>query len=294
MPEEMDAVEADVTPSADTSADQSSGSEIASDLFDDDAPQREPTPAANGTSAPFDPSSVDIRRTKLDEIPENHRAYFEPAYKALKNLESGYTKRDQDLAEAQRRAETVEQEWRDRIQQIAAPPQPTQAEQLNEQLSGSHLNEEQRQGVEVVRQLIAAETQPLLAALDEMKTVVPTVQQWQQQQEVQSQEKLASEIADAKGAHGEDVENYGEQIAALINTVNPLTKAPYTVRESYELVTGKAQQAANVARQTDADIRQATKSQITTPATTAVSHDGGGDLSIAQARAELEALGFER
>ena len=33
MPEEMDAVEADATPSADTSADQSSGSEIASDLF---------------------------------------------------------------------------------------------------------------------------------------------------------------------------------------------------------------------------------------------------------------------
>ncbi len=131
-------------------------------------------------------------------------------------------------------------------------PSATQAEQLNEQLSGSHLSEEQRQGVEVVRQLIAAETQPLLAALDEMKTVVPTVQQWQQQQEVQSQEKLASEIADAKDAHGEDVENYGEQIAALINTVNPLTKAPYTVRESYELVTGKAQQAANAARQTDA------------------------------------------
>ncbi len=124
MPEEMDAVEADATPSADTSADQSSGSEIASDLFGDDAPQREPTPAANGTSAPFDPSSVDIRRTKLDEIPEDHRAYFEPAYKALKNLESGYTKRDQDLAEAQRRAEAVEQEWRDRIQQMAAPPQP--------------------------------------------------------------------------------------------------------------------------------------------------------------------------
>jgi hypothetical protein len=294
MPEEMDAVEADATPSADTSADQSSGSEIASDLFDDDAPQREPTPAANGTSDLFDPSSVDIRRTKLDDIPENHRAYFEPAYKALKNLESGYTKRDQDLADAQRRAEAVEQEWRDRIQQIAAPPEPTEAEQLDEQLSGSHLNEEQRQGVEVVRQLIAAETQPLLAALNEMQSVVPTVQHWQQQQEQQSQNALSAEIADAKEAHGDDVEEYGEQIAALINTVNPQTGATYTVRESYELVTGKAQQAANNARQTDANTRQATKNQITSPQSTVVSHEGQGDLSIAEARAELEALGFER
>ena len=293
MPEELDSVEATDTPSSDTSAEPTGG--IAADLFDDDAPQSEPTAAQNGTSTTFDPQSVDIRRTKLDDIPESHRAYFEPAYKALKNLESGYTKRDQDLAEAQRRANDAEQEWRNRIQQIAAPPQPTQAEQLAEQLSSPNMSDEQRQGVEVVKQLIAAETQPMIAALQDMQGIVPTVQQWQQQQQTESHDKLASEIDDARNTHGDDIENYSQQIAALINTVNPQTNEAYTVRESYELVTGKAQAVANAARQTDADIRQATKNQITSPSSTpVVSQSGQGDLSVAQARAELEALGFER
>ena len=125
MPEEVvDSGQDDATPSSDTSADQTG---IANDLFGDDAPQSEPTSSQNGTSATFDPNAVDIRRTKLEEIPDQHRPYFEPAYKALKDLEAGATKRDQDLADAQQRASAAEQEWRDRIQQIAAPPPPTQA-----------------------------------------------------------------------------------------------------------------------------------------------------------------------
>ena len=292
MPEEVvDSGQDDATPSSDTSADQTG---IASDLFGDDAPQSEPTSSQNGTSATFDPNAVDIRRTKLEEIPDQHRPYFEPAYKALKDLEAGATKRDQDLADAQQRASAAEQEWRDRIQQIAAPPPPTHAEQLESTLAND-LTDEQRQGVDMVRQIIAAETQPLIQSLQQMQGIVPTVQQWQQQQEQDSQNKLSEEIVDARSEYGDDVENYASQIAALINTSNPQSDAPYTVREAYELVTGKAQAAANNARKTDAEVRAATKSQITSPSgTPIVTHEGDGDLSIAQTRAELEALGFER
>ena len=60
MPEEVvDSGQDDGTPSSDTSADQT---ELASDLFDDDAPQSEPTLSQNGTSATFDPNAVDIRQ----------------------------------------------------------------------------------------------------------------------------------------------------------------------------------------------------------------------------------------
>ena len=280
------------TPSPDTSTDQT---DIASDLFGDDAPQDEPTSSANGTSATFDPNAVDIRRTKLEDIPDHHRPYFEPAYKALKDLQAGFTKRDQDLADAQQRASVAEQEWRDRIQQIAAPPPPTQAEQLETTLADDNLTNEQRHGVEVVKQLIAAETQPLMQSLAQMQGIVPTVQHWQQQQEQASQEKLASEISDARGEYGDDIEKYAPQIAALINTSNPQSSSPYTVREAYELVTGKAQSVANEARKTDANVRAVTKSQITSPSgTPIVTHESQGESSTAYARSELEALGFER
>jgi len=213
----------------------------------------------------------------------------------LKDLQAGFTKRDQDLADAQQRASVAEQEWRDRIQQIAAPPPPTQAEQLETTLADDNLTNEQRHGVEVVKQLIAAETQPLMQSLAQMQGIVPTVQHWQQQQEQASQEKLASEISDARGEYGDDVENYAPQIAALINTSNPQSSSPYTVREAYELVTGKAQSVANEARKTDANVRAVTKSQITTPSgTPIVTHESQGESSTAYARSELEALGFER
>ena len=208
-------------------------------------------------------------------------------------MEAGFTKRDQDLAEAQQKAAAAEQEWRDRIQQIAAPPPPTQAEQLETTLAND-LTDEQRQGVEMVKQIVAAETQPLLQTMQQMQGIVPTVQQWQYQQEQQSQEQLANEIADARNEYGDDVENYADQIAALINTSNPQSKSPYTVREAYELVTGKAQAVANNAREMDKAVKETTKRQITSPSGTPIVTHEGGDLSIAQTRAELEALGFER
>ena len=293
MPEEADAVGSGDIPSDGTTSDQ--GDSLGADLFGDDAPQSEPAPSANGTSADFDPNAVDIRRTKLEEIPEAHRQYFEPAYKALKDLESGFTKRDQDLQAAQAAAQTQEQEWRDRLQSLAQPPQPTEAEQLEQRLSDTNLTHEQREGVDVVRNIVRSETAPMQEALSRISGIEAIVQQWQQQTQAQQQEALATDIADARGEYGEDVENYGQQIAALIDIVNPATRQNYTVRQAYELVTGKAQQVADNARSTDKQVRARQKNQITSPTgTPVVGHDGESNLSTAETRAELEALGFER
>lgn len=270
---------------------------MASDLFTTDA-QPEATAAGDkGTpkAGNFDPSSVDIRTTKIEDIPEQHRPYFEPAYAALKQLESGATKRDQDLQDQLKQAETAEQEWRNRIEGLAqgpAVPDP-QATALQSQIA--EMTPEQKQGVDVVQQLIRSEMKQLSMLPESVQQLAAVVQQMQQGQQASQQQQIVQQVAEARTAHGDDVDNWANQIGALVAQTNPLTGANYTVRESYELLSGKTAQAAQSARQTDQQVRQHNKQNITSPTgTQVVTHEGQSDLSMADARAQIEALdGFE-
>lgn len=304
MPEEPTGSQsADGAPSDGSSSDSTPPNDpvIASDLFESGsstgAPHSEPANAGDGTPASdFNPKAVDIRRTSLDEIPKEHRASFEPAYKAFKDLEAGYTKRDQDLQAAQESAQKAEQEWRDRIETLSqGPPAPSPAEALEQQLSDADLTPDQREGVNMVRQIVQAETAELRHLVSDLQGIKPAVESMQQMTERQQAEAMNQQVSEARSKHGTDVDNYGQQIAALIQTSNPTTGNNYTVLESYELVTGKAQAVADQARQTDQDVRNGAKHNATSPTgTPVVSHESHSDLSMAEARSDLESMGFER
>ena len=263
---------------------------LASDLFTPDAPSDSPSASDPGSPTPggFDPSSVDIRRTKIEDIPESHRQYYEPAFKAVAELRAGETKRDQDLQEQLQRSQQAETEWRDRIETLAAPaPEQTPLESQMEMMTA-----EQREGVNVVNDIVQSRVGDLPETVAQLKELVT---QMYQTQNSSTQQAMVQQVADARSAHGNDIDNWADQIGALVGQTNPLTGSSYTVRESYELLSGKAAQDAESARQTDRNVRSSHQAAATSPTgTPVVSHEGLADLSRAEGRAELEALGFER
>ena len=101
MPEEVGLGSADTSETPEQTPADGQPDVLAADLFTPDAPSDSPSADESGSPAPqaFDPSTVDIRRTKIEDIPESHRQYYEPAYKAFSELRAGETKRDQDLQE---------------------------------------------------------------------------------------------------------------------------------------------------------------------------------------------------
>ena len=290
MPEEVGLGSADTSETPEQTPSDEQPDVLASDLFTPDAPSDSPSTDDPGSPAPqaFDPSTVDIRRTKIEDIPESHRQYYEPAYKAFSELRAGETKRDQDLQEQLQRSQQAEKEWRDRIESLAAPdPQQTALEAQMDAMTP-----EQREGVNVVNEIVQSQVGDLPQTVAQLQELV---QQMYQTQNTSTQQAMVQQVAEARSAHGNDIDNWADQIGALVGQQNPLTGSTYTVKESYELLSGKAAKDAESARQTDRNVRSSHQAAATSPTgTPVVSHEGLTDMSLAEGRAGLEALGFER
>lgn len=285
--------EGDSTPAQNPS--DESTDVIASDLFNTDAPSDAPADAYKGTPALFDPSRVDFRRGSINDIPEVLRPHYEGAFKAVSEMNSGITKRDQDLQDQLQKSQQAEQEWRDRVQTMhTIDPSQQQAGELQDRFA--QMTPEQQQGVNVVQEMINNANQPLAVLPDQIAQLNEAVVQMQQTTQANLQQQMVEQVAEARTAHGNDIDNWAQQISALVSQVNPLTGMQYSVKESYELLSGKTAVAAGQARQTDQEVRAQQKQALTSPAgTPVVSHEGLGDLSVAEARAGIEGLpGFER
>lgn len=258
--EELEGTQADAgTPDSGT---DTSGDAL-SQAFDlEPGPQnQEPTPA-EGTPQEFDPSRLDIRRGTIDDVPEELRSTYEPIFRLAGELEAGVTKRDQDLQEQLRKSTEAEQEWRNRIQELATGTPGGEA-RVEDTLG--EMTPQRKEGIEIVNKLIGQSLGPVQEKLAKIDEIANAVQSMQQQSQSTETNRISGEVTDARAKYGADVDNYGSQISALVNVTNPVTGQPYTVSQAYETVSGKAAQTSQQMHAQDQAARDASKQRVGTP-----------------------------
>jgi FtsZ-binding cell division protein ZapB len=234
----------------------------------------------------FNPSAVDLLRVNVEEVPENYRSLAQNAQNALRQMQSGFTQSQQEMSERVRQ-----------LEQGNGSAQETVAEtikQLSQPDEFAHLTPEQQQAIDTVKSIIGTETQELRDQIQSMSGIQATVQQLYEAQESQRKNALQQEVNEARALYGNDLDGYGTQIKALMGTANPRTGYRYTVRDAYELLSGKTQAQSQSMQQAQNQVYNGAKNSINTASATSNGMpQGSGDLSQADALAGLKGLGFE-
>ena len=259
------------------------------ELFADDTPesaQSEEPGHSNAETSDFDPERHAWLRSDVESVPEQYRGLIPLA----KNLQSQFTKSQQDLADQRRELQAQQGEWANRVQQMAAPQQP-QIDPIQEMRN--NLSEEDARGIDAVEQIIQHRVGT------QMQQMQNQVAQLQQQlshanQYVQGQQTayIDSQVQEARGEYGQDLDNYTDQIVATVRINNPQTGQPYTVREAYELHAGITAQKAAELRQNDSQARNSSKRAVRSATGVDASEDAG-PISENEVLAGLSKLGFE-
>ena len=258
------------------------------ELFAGDTPESAQSDAghSNAETSDFDPERHDWLRSDVDQVPEQYRGLVPLA----KNLQAQFTKSQQDLADQRRELQAQQGEWANRVQQMAVPQQP-QIDPIQEMRN--NLSEEDARGIDAVEQIIQHRVGT------QMQQMQNQVAQLQQQlshanQYVQGQQTayIDSQVQEARGEYGQDLDNYTDQIVATVRINNPQTGQPYTVREAYELHAGITAQKAAELRQNDSQARNSSKRAVRSTTGVDASEDTG-PISETEVLAGLSKLGFE-
>ena len=286
MAEELDGTQAsEGTPSSGT---EDSGDAL-SQAFDlEPAHQNTDPEQAEGTPKEFDPSQLNVRTSSIDDGPDDLKSYYEPIFRLAHELESGATKRDQDLQSQIQQNKELEEDWRNRIQELATGQS---AHQTVEDSLGD-MTPERKEGIDIVNKLIGQSLGPFQEQLAKVDQIASAVQQMQTQSQSQETNRISGEVAEARGKYGMDLDNYGTQISALVNVNNPVTGQPYTVTQAYELVSGKSAETSQQMQNQNQQVRNQMKQRIGTPVTTPPPVNAN-PLTDADARATMSELGFE-
>ena len=244
----------------------------------------------------FDPDTVDWLRVNPDDVPEQYR----PLTGVVKNVQSQFTRTQQDLRERERAATAVEQQSQSQQAQIqtlqgqlAAYQQPDQAAPVDQWMQ--NLGEEEQRGIGIVdwraEEKVNAAVGPLLQRVEALEQQTATTNGWYQQQ---SHDYYNQQIAEAEAAYSpEQVEQYRPLILANINQVNPATGQQFTVKEVLDTFTGTTAQNAAEVRQNDEAVRRTSKSRARTSASATPASDDSGPLSKGELMSEMGKLGFE-
>jgi len=194
------------------------------------------------------------------------------------------------LADQRRELQAQQGEWANRVQQMAVPQQP-QIDPIQEMRN--NLSEEDARGIDAVEQIIQHRVGT------QMQQMQNQVVQLQQQlsnanQYVQGQQTayIDSQVQEARGEYGQDLDNYTDQIVATVRINNPQTGQAYTVREAYELHAGITAQKAAELRQNDSQARNTSKRAVRSTTGVDASEDTG-PISENEVLAGLSKLGFE-
>ena len=259
------------------------------ELFADDTPESAQSDDAGHSKAEtsdFDPERHDWLRSDVESVPEQYRGLIPLA----KNLQSQFTKSQQDLADQRRELQAQQGEWANRVQQMAVPQQP-QIDPIQEMRQ--NLSEEDARGIDAVEQIIQHRVG---TQMQEMQNQVAQLQQQlsHANQYVQGQQTayIDSQVQEARGEYGQDLDNYTDQIVATVRINNPQTGQPYTVREAYELHAGITAQKAAELRQNDSQARNTSKRAVRSTTGVDASEDTG-PISENEVLAGLSKLGFE-
>ena len=276
----------------DSSPDTGSSSEQPTnevELFADDTPtsaRENGDGNSNGETSDFDPEQHDWLRGDVDAVPEQYRGLVPLA----KNLQAQFTRTQQDLAEQRRELQAQQGEWANRVQQVAVPQQP-QIDPIQEMRN--NLSDEDARGIDAVEQIIQHRVGT------QMQQMQNQVAQLQQQlshanQYVQGQQTayIDSQVQEARGEYGQDLDNYTDQIVATVRINNPQTGQPYTVREAYELHAGITAQKAAELRQNDSQARKSSKRAVRSSSGVDASEETG-PISDNEVLSGLANLGFD-
>ena len=286
----------DATPAS--PSDTTGAVQVAGDLFassdsegvaSSDAPE-------NSEASPFDPDSVDWLRVNPDDVPEQYR----PLTGVVKNVQSQFTRTQQDLRERERAASAAEQQAQSnqaQIQnlqaQLAAYQQPAQATQADQWMQ--NLNEEEQRGIGIVDWRVDgkvdAAVTPLLQRVEALEQQTATATGYIQKE---GQRFYQQQIAEAEAAYSpEQVDQYRPLILANVREVNPATGQQFTVKEVLDLFSGASAAEAAEVRQNDEAVRRTSKFRARTSSSTTPASDDSGPLSEGELMSEMGKLGFE-
>ena len=272
--------------------------QVAGDLFassdsegvvSSDAPE-------NSDASPFDPDSVDWLRVNPDDVPEQYK----PLTGVARNMQSQFTRTQQDLRDRERAAGAAEQQAQSnqaQIQnlqaQLAAYQQPAQATQADQWMQ--NLNEEEQRGIGIVDWRVDgkvdAAVSPLLQRVEALEQQTATATGYIQKE---GQRFYQQQITDAEAAYSpEQVEQYRPLILANVREVNPATGQQFTVKEVLDLFSGASAAEAAEVRQNDEAVRKTSKSRARTSSSATPASDDSGPLSEGELMSEMGKLGFE-
>lgn len=259
------------------------------DLTGDTSSEAESVP--QGSSSTFDAKSVtNWAAQDKSEVPEQYHTVID----AAKSQQADYTRKTQDLADQRRQFEQQMQQQNQLIQSLqqqANQPRQQETEDPYQDLR-DRLGPDESSAIDVVRQIFKTESKNIedrLAKIDQLEQGYSSLLQQQNAGRLRS---AAEQLQQARDKYGDRLDQYASGIKGLIASNNPETNANYTITEAFELLSGeKANQAAQM-RQTDQNVRRASKKQASSGASVTVANEGA-PLSDAELVAELRNLGFE-
>lgn len=236
----------------------------------------------------FDMSSVDLLRVDIDTIPEAQRGLVTNAQTQMRNMQSMFTKQQDDLS---KQMQQLQQQ-----QQVAMTESvvDNRLNALNQQDEFSNLTPQQQQALDTVDQRIEAKIADLKAMTDRVANMETQLTSINQTQADQRQAGVQAEINTARAKYGNDVDVYANQIAALVQTANPRNGRAYSIVEAYELASGKASALSQQMQTANNGVLNGAKHQLAPQATaTPASVNGSGPMSQDDLDNGLASLGFE-
>jgi len=314
-PESAESVPSDGVPGA-----QKEGPAESKESGSEDGKQKPKEPE------PFDWKKVDFRRTKPEDVPEEHRPEYEAMLKQFKAVQGDSTRRLEDVTRRERAVDAKLQRVESLIDRLEKTPAATTqapakaaaeaAEQVQEEvddlLANPELDDETRDAVKLMdtrAQKAVAKVQSALDNLMEKLKVVdqiaPTIQQMTNKQKADVEQARNALIMEAVDVYGSDIDTYSTEIRDAMgwdSNSNPIpgrvpwqnraTGKSHTPKTLYELFSGKTAQAALSARQEDEEIKGEAKKKAAGVPASASPKPKDGKLSESEGRSAVKALGF--
>ena len=251
---------------------------------DTDPADASPEPEETGPSAFW--KTVDLRRVKVDDVPEEHRDAVEALQKQYKDAQrtGGRT-----LADLERQKQALDERERQLTARetgttppVGTPPAgaltATQAaadRKVSALIVDPGTDADTRNALVTMQKLIREELEPLRNEVKPLLDKFPEIQQavgsMASKERQGHLDSLQTEIDTAIEAHSaEDIDRHSDAICRIVGldgdfnrVADPMTNAatgePHTVLTAYEMITGETAAAAQRARTEDEQIRDGAK-----------------------------------
>lgn len=272
-----------------------------------------------GPAPAFDLSTVDFRRDKPEDWPEEYREALTKQQRQFKDVQGD---RGRELADQRRREEALiarEQALIERERKTATPAVPSleatasagqRAEKIAELLDNPELDKDTRSALMLIARSIEEakaytdaqleQYQPLLETFPEVQRVVGSMTAAEKaNQRIALMTEVDEAVAEYSGA---EIDTHSDFIMRALGLekrgteyervapplVNPATGQPHTVKSAYELAAGITGQAAQAARSEEKQIREEAKAGAAE--LTAVGSPPGEPLSEDQVKAKVREI----